>query len=252
MLVSTDFHMPLFHKVYAGNVNDGTDLPDDHRGTPRPLPGTGRWLRTHHPDLRQGQQCATPLPLWTTPRFHFVGSLVPAHTMPTCSTSPAAPVTSPDQRTTAGVHAYRTEGWSSARNARSWSHYNENLWKGQLQGLTAALERPASKLRALQTKFRRRREGRVRGGKAPTAASILKQAQEALVRPTPQDRAASSRWRGRPRPDAVVRDQPAALARLPDKHLGKTILFTDNDDWTNEDIVLAYRSQYHLEAPFGK
>ena len=33
-------------------------------------------------------------------------------------------------------------------------------------------------------------------------------------------------------------------------HLGKTILFTDNDDWTNEEIVLGYRAQYHIESAF--
>jgi transposase len=26
MLVSTDFHIPLFHKVYTGNVNDVTEF----------------------------------------------------------------------------------------------------------------------------------------------------------------------------------------------------------------------------------
>ena len=31
---------------------------------------------------------------------------------------------------------------------------------------------------------------------------------------------------------------------------GKTILFTDDADWTEEQIVLAYRSQYHIEDAF--
>ena len=32
--------------------------------------------------------------------------------------------------------------------------------------------------------------------------------------------------------------------------LGKTILFTDTADWSDEEIVLAYRSQHHIEEPF--
>ena len=32
--------------------------------------------------------------------------------------------------------------------------------------------------------------------------------------------------------------------------LGKTILFTDRDEWTDEEIVRAYRSQAHVEAAF--
>ena len=41
-----------------------------------------------------------------------------------------------------------------------------------------------------------------------------------------------------------------ALDRLCRVQLGKTILFTDNADWSDEDIVLAYRSQYHIENAF--
>jgi hypothetical protein len=40
------------------------------------------------------------------------------------------------------------------------------------------------------------------------------------------------------------------LDRLIRKVLGKRILFTDNDDWTTEEIVLGYRSQHHVEAAF--
>jgi transposase len=43
---------------------------------------------------------------------------------------------------------------------------------------------------------------------------------------------------------------PAALDRLCRVQLGKTILFTDNADWSDEEIVLAYRSQYHIEDAF--
>ena len=40
------------------------------------------------------------------------------------------------------------------------------------------------------------------------------------------------------------------LVEIIDRHTPKTILFTDNDDWTNEEIVLAYRSQHHIEDAF--
>jgi transposase len=42
----------------------------------------------------------------------------------------------------------------------------------------------------------------------------------------------------------------AALDRLCRVQLGKTILFTDNANWSDEEIVLAYRSQYHIEDAF--
>ena len=54
-------------------------------------------------------------------------------------------------------------------------------------------------------------------------------------------------------PKSYVRSTSAessALDRLCRVQLGKTILFTDNADWSDEEIVLAYRSQYHIEDAF--
>jgi transposase len=39
-------------------------------------------------------------------------------------------------------------------------------------------------------------------------------------------------------------------ARLADTYLGKNIIITDNHDWTTEDIVVTYRSQYVIEDVF--
>ena len=147
------------------------------------------------------------------------------------------------------VRAYRTKKEIYGCERTIVVTHNDNLLNGQLQGLTAALEKARGKLRDLQTKLRRRREGRIRGGKAPTAASIRKQAHEAL---------AGQHVKNVLRVEVTDGDVPAltfqtdqgALARLIDKQLGKTILFTDNDDWTNEEIVLGYRSQHHIEDAF--
>ena len=34
------------------------------------------------------------------------------------------------------------------------------------------------------------------------------------------------------------------------EHLGKTVLFTDREDFTNEQIVSAYRNAWHIESSF--
>jgi transposase len=41
-----------------------------------------------------------------------------------------------------------------------------------------------------------------------------------------------------------------AQAELADTYLGKNILITDNHDWSMDDIILAYRSQYVIEDIF--
>jgi len=51
-------------------------------------------------------------------------------------------------------------------------------------------------------------------------------------------------------PALSYRTDTAALARLRRTQLGKTILFTDNQDWTDEEIVLGYRAQHQIESAF--
>ncbi len=42
----------------------------------------------------------------------------------------------------------------------------------------------------------------------------------------------------------------AALHRLAETHLGKTILISNRTEWSDERIIVAYRSQYLIEAVF--
>lgn len=51
-------------------------------------------------------------------------------------------------------------------------------------------------------------------------------------------------------PDLSYRVDQEELNRIFTEKLGKTILFTDNDGWTTEQIVLAYRGQAGVEDCF--
>jgi hypothetical protein len=44
------------------------------------------------------------------------------------------------------------------------------------------------------------------------------------------------------------RSNIGALSRLVETQLGKTLLFTDNAEWSEEEIVSGYRAQYHMES----
>ena len=248
MLVSTDFHVPLFHKVYAGNVPDCTifkTITEELSKRYRELAHDCEHITLVFDKGNNSEEAFETL---DKTDFHFIGSLVPSHHADLLDV-PAnhyQPLT--DERLQ-DVRAYRTTREVFGQERTIVVTHNDNLLHGQLQGLTTALEKARGKLRDLQTKLRRRREGRTRGGKAPTAASIRKQAQEALagqhvktvLRVEVEDGAV---------PTLTFETDQTALARLVDKQLGKTILFTDNDDWTNEEIVLGYRSQHHIEDAF--
>src|SRR5439155_20902327 len=55
---------------------------------------------------------------------------------------------------------------------------------------------------------------------------------------------------GLPRLSFRFRDK--AYQHLRSTLLGKTLLFTDRSVWTDEQIVLAYRAQHHVEADFRR
>jgi transposase len=248
MLVSTDFHVPLFHKVYAGNVPDSTifqTITEELRVRYRELARDCEHITLVFDKGNNSEEAFETL---DQTDFHFIGSLVPSHHADLLDV-PASRYQPLTGERLQDVRAYRTTRQVFGQERTIVVTHNDNLLQGQLQGLTTALEKARGKLSDLQTKLRRRREGRTRGGKAPTVASIRKQAQEALtgqhVKTVLQVEVEDGAV-----PTLTFKTDQTALARLIDKQLGKTILFTDNDDWTNAEIVLGYRSQHHIEDAF--
>ena len=249
LLVSADFHIPLFHKVYAGNVNDSTEFQS-----------ITEELSTHYRRLAESCDHITLVfdkgnnsqeafdSLQNTP-FHFVGSLVPSQhsELLTISRKRFRTLT---QLGLEGVGAYRAQKKVFGQMRTIVVTFNQHLYDGQLQGLTAHLGKARRKLRDLQTHLQRRRDGKVKGGKVPTLDSLKKQIHaicsaqfvekilKAEVQPVGKGM------------ELTFHTDQAALDRLCRVQFGKTILFTDNADWTDEQIVLAYRSQYHIEDAF--
>ncbi len=248
MLVSTDFHIPLFHKVYAGNVPDSTIFQTVTEELRLRFQELARGCEHITVVFDKGNNSEEAFETLDSTSFHFIGSLVPSHHADLLEVSARQYQPLQGERLQ-DVRAYRTTKKIYGQQRTIVVTHNDNLLHGQLQGLTVALDKARGKLRDLQTKLRRRREGRTRGGKAPTVASIRKQAQDALLGQHVKAVLQVEVTDGKVPTLSFTTDQ-AALSRLIDKQLGKTILFTDNDDWTNQDIVLGYRSQHHVEDAF--
>ncbi len=249
MLVSTDFHVPLFHRVYAGNVADSTEFRS-----------VTEELAAHYRQLAQSCEHITLVfdkgnnsepafdTLDATP-FHFVGSLVPSQ-HPDLLAIPRRQFRVLTTERLDGVEVYRTQKKVFGRPYTVVVSFNQNLLDGQLQGLTANLRKARRQLRDLERKLKRRREGKLKRGKAPRWEAVKKQIRSIC----------SAQWVGlvlkaevqpvRKGLQLTFYTHQAALDRLGRVQLGKTILFTDNAGWSDEDIVLAYRSQYHIEDAF--
>jgi len=249
MLVSTDFHVPLFHRVYAGNVHDSTEFRS-----------VTEELATHYRELARTCEHITLIfdkgnnsepafdTLDTTP-FHFVGSLVPSQ-HPDLLAVPRSRFRALTTERLDGVEVYRTQKKVFGQPYTVVVTFNQNLLDGQLQGLTAHLRKARRQLRELEQKLKLRREGKLTRGKAPRLEAVKKQICGIC----------SSQWVGqvikaevqpvRKGLQLTFHTDQAALQRLCRVQLGKTILFTDNAEWSDEEIVLAYRSQYHIEDAF--
>jgi transposase len=249
LLVSADFHIPLFHKVYAGNVNDSTEFRS-----------ITEELSTHYRQLAESCDHITLVfdkgnnseeafeSLRNTP-FHFVGSLVPSQHSELLAIS-RKQFRTLTQAGLEGVEAHRTQKKVFGQPRTIVVTFNRNLYDGQIQGLTAHLGKARRKLRDLQTQLQRRRDGKVKGGKAPTLDSVKKQIHTICSAQFVEKILQAEVQRVRKGLELTFRTDQAALDRLCRVQFGKTILFTDNADWSEEQIVLAYRSQYHIEDAF--
>jgi transposase len=248
LLVSTDFHIPLFHRVYAGNVHDSVEFRSITED-----------LAAHYRDLVQscdhitlifdkGNNSAEAFQTLTETPFHFVGSLVPTQ-HPDLLAVPRRRFRALTTPRLEGVEVYRTEKKVFGETRTVLITFNQNLLNGQLQGLTASLNKARRKLRDLQQQLRRWRQGKVKG-KAPALESVRKQVQairSGQFVKTILKAEVCVVCKGL---ELTYSTDQAALDRLCQVQLGKTILFTDNAHWLDEDIVLAYRSQYHIENAF--
>ena len=257
LLVSADFHIPLFHKVYAGNVNDSTEFRT-----------ITEELSTHYSQLAEscdhitlvfdkGNNSEAAFESLEKMPFHFVGSLVPSQHSELLAI-PRQQFRTLTQPGLKGVEVYRTQKKVLGKQRTIVVTFNKNLYDGQLQGLTAHLNKARQKLLDLQTKLQRRRDGKVKGGKAPTLDSVKKQIHETCsaqfvgkVLKAEVQQATKSKATSTPAPlELTFTTDQAALDELCRVQFGKTILFTDNTGWTDEQIVSAYRSQYHIENAF--
>ena len=249
LLVSTDFHVPLFHKVYAGNVNDSTEF----RSITEELSAHYRQLAESCDHITlvfdKGNNSQEAFEALQNTPFHFVGSLVPSQhsELLAISRKQFRTLTQPGLEE---VEAYRTQKKVFGQPRSIVVTFNQNLYDGQLQGLSAHLGKARRKLRDLQTQLQRRRDQKVKGGKAPTLDSVRKQI-HAICSAQFVEKILKTEVRQLGKGlELSFRTDQAALDRLCRVQFGKTILFTDNADWTEEQIVLAYRSQYHIEDAF--
>lgn len=248
MLVSTDFHVPLMHKIYTGNITDATAFQTISQELAQRYRQLAQGCDHMTLIFDKGNNSEEAFQTLEATDFHFVGSLVPTQhaDLLKITLEQLRPLKDPRLE---GVSVYRTRKKVFGQERTVLITFNEALLEGQMQGISANLEKARGKLRDLQQSLRKRQQGRLKGGRAPQADSVRQRVDQILSGQFLKRLIRTEVLAGTV-PSLSYRSDTAALARLIGTQLGKTLLFTDNEDWTDEQIVLGYRAQHHIESAF--
>jgi transposase len=249
LLVTTDSHLPLFHRTYPGNDPDAptfASLIGELVDRCRKLTGGAQDVILI---FDKGNNSRDNLDVIEDSPFHFVGSLVPTQ-HPDLLKIPLRRFRSLEGEGLAGVQAFRTQAVVFGVSRTVLVTFNENLFLTQLETLLREIAQRQQKLRELQRQLDRWAAGQVRGGQAPTLTGVEKKIHGWLQARHMKDLFTIDLREQQGLPQLHYRFNQQAWQHLQKTLLGKTLLFTDLEDATDAQIVRAYRSQSHIEDAF--
>jgi transposase len=250
LLVTSDGEVPLFHHPYAGNQHDAVTF----KSVAEELLARCRALTQGASDITlvfdKGNNSADTLQVVGDSSFHFVGSLVPTQHRDLLGISRKA-MRRLDPRQLPAVWAYRTRKVVFGVERTILCTFNHELFEAQTRTLAREIRKRKRKLQTLTTRLQRRHPGS--RGKAPTVEGVQKHVKEILRGRHMADLFAVQVRKSRQGlPRLSVRFRETAYRHLAATLLGKTLIFTDRTDWSDEQIVLSYRAQHHVEADFRR
>lgn len=250
LLVTSDGEVPLFHHTYAGNQHDSVTF----HSVAEELLKRCRSLAQGACDITlvfdKGNNSAENLEWVGNSPFHFVGSLVPTQHKDLLSISRKA-MRRLDPTRLPTVRSYRTRKVVFGIERTILCTFNQELFDSQTQTLSREIAKRKRRLQELRTRLENRRNDSP--GKAPTVEGVQKKVKEILRGRHMADLFAAQVRKNRAGlPRLSFRFQDKAHQHLRSTLLGKTLLFTDRTDWSDEQIVLAYRAQHHVEADFRR
>lgn len=251
LMVSPDFAVPLLHETYPGNMSDAKEFPvmvqklkaRYEEITKRAADVTVVFDRGNNSEeniaLLESGEC----------KLHYVGGLKnnQVNDIYSIGIGEYTPLCSPALESQL---AYRTKMHVFGRDLTVVIVYNPELEKGQMQGILTNIENANAKLVDLQCKLMRRASGEVTKGKKPTVGSVAAAVEKILsveyMKNIFQYEVVEDSGNVR----LVYRHSEEQLEDIRSRYLGKTALFTNRTDFTNEQIVSAYRNAWHVEASF--
>ena len=248
LLVSTDFHVPLLSHLYPGNQNDTKTFASV----------TDNLVARYHQFVKECDQITLVFDGGNTSRdnmamienspYHFITSLTVTHHKDLLAV-PLGNFQSFSEPRLEGTVAYRTTKQVWGRTRTVVVTRSEELLRGQIAGITAALRKKLAELRTLRSKLQRSQQPKA-CGKGYTRASLQKRLAEITQGQYVSEILRTKIRQSGGRLDFTFWTDMQAYTMLKCTRLGKRVLCTDNDNWSTEEIIHGSRAQFHVENAF--
>lgn len=250
LLVSADGQVPLLHHTYAGNAGDSPTFASLTEVLFARVKQLTQDVEHVTVVFDKGNNSGANLAAVDQSPLHFVGSLVPTH-HPDLLAIADSEFTSLAPAGLPSVRAYRTKRELYGAERTVVVTFNEKLFVAQSKTLLREIAKCQGRLGEIVARLERWQRGEVRGGRPPTLEGTRKAVAEGLKgRHMKQLFEIESDATDEGLPRLLYRFRQHAWEELQRTLLGKTLLFTDNHDWSDAEIVRAYRAQHHIEAGF--
>ena len=251
LMIAPEYSIPLLYDVYPGNRADS-----------REFTVMIKKLKEHYEILTgkiaeititfdRGNNSESNIDLLESGdiKLHYVGGLK-KNQLPELFAIPKSEYVSLTADNLAGCTAYRMEASIFKRKLVAVIVNNPKLEEGQIQGIMANCEKTASRLMKIQAALIHRVSSGVKKGKKPTIESITKLVKRSLKGEYMEDIYTYKILEQDDNIFLTFAFNKEALEEIRETQLGKTTLFTDRFDYTNDEIINAYRSAWHVESAF--
>ena len=246
LLVTGDYQIPLFHRVYAGNVVDATLFPS-----------LVKEMLTRHQRIMGGAGDATlvfdkgnvsdeAMERIVVSNQHFVAALSAGRAerllaVPLSEFEPMPGLP--------GTRAHATQETIWGKQLQAVVVYTESFFTQQLNGVTHNLVKRQKKLADLEKGLIKWRTGKQRG-KKPTLRGVKAGVNGILSPQFMKDlfEYKVEEEKGLPRLQYSLNH--AALERLTQTRLGRTVLVSDRREWKPQEVINAYRGLAGVEESF--
>lgn len=249
LLVTSDGDVPLFHHTYAGNQHDSVTFHSVSEQMVQRCKDLAQGTCDITLVFDKGNNSEENLAIFKGSDLHFVGSLVPTQHQELLEIN-RKQMLRLDVKQLSQVWSYRTKKKVFGVERTVLVTFNRALYLAQQKTLTREVHKRKRRLTKLQDSLQRAKTRK--NGKKPTVQGTENRIKTILTGRHMKD-LFTTRMRGK---EGHLSLQwcfnRRAWKTLKRTLLGKTLLFTDRKEWTDEQIVIGYRSQSHVEMAFRR